>query len=101
MLILVHLDAQISGARVLYDVYCCLLTELGVLLFLLHLMCASYEYELYRCFNLCHAIFTEVYFSIFVISLVTSTSMKTRLRDISVFRDLGILPSLLLLLFCC
>ena len=24
-------------------------------------MCASYEYELYMCFDLCHAIFTEVY----------------------------------------
>ena len=55
------LDAQISGARVLYDVYCWYLSELGVLLFLLHLMCASYGHELYRCFDLCHAIFTEVY----------------------------------------
>ena len=30
-------------------------------LFLLHLMCASYGHELYRCFDLCHAIFKEVY----------------------------------------
>ena len=43
MLIWVHLDAQILGARVLYAVTCCYLSELGVLLVLLHLMCASYE----------------------------------------------------------
>ena len=61
MLVCVHLDAQISGARVLYDVYCCYLSELGVLLFLLHLMCASYGHELYMCFDVCHAIFIEVY----------------------------------------
>ena len=29
--------------------------------FLLHLMCASYRHELYRCFDLCHVVFTEVY----------------------------------------
>ena len=61
MLVWVHLEAQISGARVLYDVYCWYLSELDVLLFLLHLMCASYGHELYRCFDLCHAIITEVY----------------------------------------
>ena len=38
---------------------------------------------------------------IFVISLVTSTNIQTRLRDVSDFRDLVILPSLWLLLFCC
>ena len=38
---------------------------------------------------------------IFVIYVVTSTSMQTRLRDVSVFRDLGFLLSLLLLLFWC
>ena len=37
---------------------------------------------------------------IFVIYVVTSTSMQTRLRDVSVFRDLGFC-CLLLLLFCC
>ena len=57
----VHLDAQISGARVLYVVNCCYLSELGDLLFLLHLMCASYGHELYMCFDVCHSIFTEVY----------------------------------------
>ena len=30
---------------------------------------------------------------IFVIYVVTSTSMQTRLRDVSVFRDLGFSPS--------
>ena len=38
---------------------------------------------------------------IFVISLVTSTSTQTRLRNVSDFRDLVILRSLWLLLFCC
>ena len=37
---------------------------------------------------------------IFVISVVTSTSMQTRLRNVSEFRDM-ISPSLCLLLFCC
>ena len=38
---------------------------------------------------------------IFVISVVTSTSMQTRLRNVSDFRDLVISPCLCLLLFCC
>ena len=38
---------------------------------------------------------------IFVISVVTSTSMQTRLRNVSDFRDLVISPSPCLLLFCC
>ena len=38
---------------------------------------------------------------IFLISVVTSTSMQTRLRDVSDFRDLVIFLSLWLLLFCC
>ena len=61
MLVCVQLVAQISDARVLYDVYCCYLLELGDLLFLLQLMWSSYEHELYRCFDVCHSIFTEVY----------------------------------------
>ena len=77
----------------LVAVICCYLSELEDLLFLLHLICASYEYELYMCFDVCHAIFREVYAMFFVISLVTSTSMQTRLRDVSDFRDLVILPS--------
>ena len=58
MIVCVHLDALIIVARVLYDVNCCLLTELDVLSFSLHFVCASYEHELYMCFVLNHAIFT-------------------------------------------
>ena len=61
MFIWVHLDAQISGARVLVAVNCCYLSELEVLLFLLLLMCASYGHVLYMCFDVRHAIFIEVY----------------------------------------
>ena len=61
MLIWVHLDAQISGARVLVAVSCCYLSELCDLLFLVHLICASYGHELYMCFDVSHSIFTEVY----------------------------------------
>ena len=60
MFICAHLDARIIIARVLYDVNCCLLTELDVLSFLLHFVCASYEHELYMCFVLHNAIFTGV-----------------------------------------
>ena len=60
MLVCDHLDALIIVARVLYDVNCCLFTELGDLSFSLHFVCASYEHELYMCFELHHAIFTEV-----------------------------------------
>ena len=56
-----HLDAQISGARVLVAVICCYLSEVVDLLFLLHLICAPYGYDLYMCFVVRHAIFTEVY----------------------------------------
>ena len=61
MFIRVHLGAQISGARVLVAVVCWFLAELGDLLFLYHLICASYGHELYMCFVLGHAIFPEVY----------------------------------------
>ena len=88
-----HLDAQISVARGLVDVICWFLSDLGDLSFLYHLICASYGHELYMCLDVCHAIFTEVYLCIFVISVVTSTSMQTRLRDVSDFRDLVILLS--------
>ena len=60
MFIRVHLDAQIIVARVLCNVDCCLLSELGDLSFSLHFVCASYEHELYMSFELLHAIFTEV-----------------------------------------
>ena len=55
-----HLGAQISIARVLLAVVCWFLTELGDLSFLYHLICASYEHELYMCFELCQAIFLVV-----------------------------------------
>ena len=61
MFILVHLDAQISCARVLVAVICCYLSELEDLLFLFLLICASYGHELYMCFDVCHGIFKEVY----------------------------------------
>ena len=44
----------------LYDVNCCLFTELVDLLFSLHFVCASYELDVYMNFELHHAIFTEV-----------------------------------------
>ena len=44
----------------LYDVNCCLLSELGDLSFSLHFVCASYELDVYKSFDLHHAIFTEV-----------------------------------------
>ena len=60
MFIWAHLDARIIVARVLYDVNCCVLSELDDLSFLLHFVCASYEHELYMCFELNHAVFTGV-----------------------------------------
>ena len=60
MLVLVHLDALIIVARVLYDVNCCLLKELGDLSFSLHFVCAYYELDVYMTFKLHHAIFTGV-----------------------------------------
>ena len=96
-----HLNAQISDARELVAVICCYLAELEDLLFLYLLICASYGHELYMCFVVCHAIFQWCIPCIFVISVVTSTSMQTSLRNVSDFRDLVISPSLCLLLFCC
>ena len=66
MLVRVHLDALIIVARVLYDVNCCLFIELADLLFSLHFVCASYEHELYMCFELHHAVFTGVQSMYFV-----------------------------------
>ena len=60
MFIRIHLDALIIVARVLYDVNCGLFTELGDLSFSLHFVCATYEHELYICFELCYVFFTEV-----------------------------------------
>ena len=60
MLFLVHLDALIIVARVLYDVNWCLLSELAVLSVSLHFVCASYELDVYMSFDQRHAIFTAV-----------------------------------------
>ena len=60
MLVCDHVDALIIVARVLYAVNYCLLYELDDLSFSLHFVCASYEHELYMCFELHHAIFTGV-----------------------------------------
>ena len=56
-----HLDAQISGVRVIVAVICWFLAELGDLSFLYHLIYASYGNELYMCFVVCYAIFPVVY----------------------------------------
>ena len=56
-----HLDAQILVGRGLVAVNLWFLSELGDLSFLYHLFCASFEHELYMCYDVCHAIFTEVY----------------------------------------
>ena len=55
-----HLDAQIFVGRGLVAVILWFLTELGDLLFLYHLICASFEDEPYMCFEVCHAIFLVV-----------------------------------------
>ena len=94
-----RLDAQISVARVLVAVICWFLSELGDLPFLYLLICAPYGHELYMCFVVCHVIFPMVYALYFVVSVVTSTSMQTRLRNVSDFRDS--IFCLCLLLFCC
>ena len=85
----------------LYDVYCCYLSELDVLLFLLHLMCASYEHKLGVLIYVMPSL-QRCMPCIFVISVVTSTSMQTRLRDVSVFRDSNFTKSVtaVILLLC-
>ena len=78
-----HLAAQISDARVLYNVSFCFLTDCGHLSFLLHLLCASYGHELYMCFVLCMPSLHRCLPCIFVINVVTSTSKQTRLHDVA------------------
>ena len=85
MFIWVHIDAWIIIARVLHDAVCCLLTELALLSFLPWLMCASYEVDVYMCFDLCYVFFTEVLTMFSFINVVTSTSMQTRHRDVADF----------------
>ena len=96
-----QLDTQISVAVGLVAVICWFLTELGDLSFLYLLICASYGHELYMCLLYAMPSFHWSMPCIFLISVVTSTSMQTRLRNVSDFRDLAISPSLCLLLFCC
>ena len=55
-----HLYAQIFVGRGLVAVNLWFLSELGDLSFLYHLFRASFEHELYMCFEVCHAIFTVV-----------------------------------------
>ena len=56
----VHYDAIFIDARVLYNVRSWYLSDHEVLSFLLHLICASYELEVYLNFELHHAIFAEM-----------------------------------------
>ena len=60
MHVTVHIDSIILVAKVLYDVNCCLLTELGDLSFSLHFVCASFELDVYMSFDLHHAIIAVV-----------------------------------------
>ena len=51
-------------------------------------MCACYDPELYMCFVICHAIFTEVLAMYFVMFVVTSTSLQSSVIGNVEFRDL-------------
>ena len=53
-------------------------------------MCASYEVELYMCFEICHVTLQRILPCIFVILVVARISMQTRVDDIADFRDLVI-----------
>ena len=48
-------------------------------------MCASYEVDVYMCFDLCHISLQWCLPCIFLINVVTSTSMQTRHRDVADF----------------
>ena len=60
MLVRVQLDALILISRVLYDVNLLKLLQLAVLSFSLHFVCASYELDVYMCFELHPTICTVV-----------------------------------------
>ena len=64
-------------------------------------MCASYELDVYMCFELHHAIVTVVLAFFFVIYVVTSTSMQSSLRDVADFCDLVISAKSESVIFCC
>ena len=53
-------DAIFIDARVLTNVNSWYLLLYEVLSFLLHLLCASYELDVFMCLELHHGIFTEV-----------------------------------------
>ena len=59
--ILVHLDARNAVRRGLLEIFVRSAAPFSVLSFLPWLLCASYELDPYMCYELCHAIFTEVY----------------------------------------
>ena len=80
-----HLDAINAVGRELFEIFVRSAASISYLSFLPWLMCAWYAPELYMCFDVCHAIFTEVYAMYFFIYVVTSTSMQTRLRNVVVF----------------
>ena len=96
-----HIDAQISDARVLYNVSFWFLTDCGIChfcyIYCVHLMGMSSTYVLYyampslqRCLP-----------CTFVISVMISTSMQTRHLNVVDFRDLVNSVSHVLLLFLC
>ena len=60
MHVTIHIDAISIVAKVLCDVVCWILAEHGVLSFLLHFVCASYEQDVYMFYEIHRAIFTEV-----------------------------------------
>ena len=100
MFIWVHLDSQISGARVLIAVNCCYLSELEDLLFFVAIdLCILWAWALHVFLMYAMPSLQRCMPCIFVIYVVTSTSMETRLRDISDFRDCNF--TVCLLLFCC
>ena len=67
-------------------VNCCYLSDLENLLFLLLLMCASYGMSSTCVLMYAMPSLQRCMPCIFVISVVTSTSMQTRLRDVTNFR---------------
>ena len=89
MLIWVHLDALILIARVLYDVSCCLLTELDDLSFSLHFMCASYELYVYivLSYNMPSLLWCNLLFMLF--HVLFETSLQSRSHDACCYLWLG------------
>ena len=89
-----HLDAQIFVGRGLVAVNLWYLSELGELSFLYLLFCAFLSMS-----STCVLKYAMPYFEwyspcIFVIYVVTSTSMQSSSRDVADFRDLEFFKSL-------